>query len=190
VSSDSEQPTHKDKKMGLFDFIKDAGEALAEKAMGSTTNEDLTSTTTVSPERVNQLRGEQISSAIAKLDIDGEQVTVNVDGSVATLTGSAPSQEALEKMVLCAGNQYGIEKVDCQLQLAAQEESATPAAAAADTGAASAFYTVKSGDTLGKIAQEHYGSASKYTVIFEANKPMLSDPDKIYPGQQLRIPAL
>ena len=52
------------------------------------------------------------------------------------------------------------------------------------------FYTVKSGDTLGKIAQELYGSASKYTVIFEANQPMLKDPDKIYPGQSLRIPAL
>ncbi len=176
--------------MGLFDFIKDAGEALAEKAMGSTTDEALTSTTTVSPERVNQLRGEQISSAIARLDIDGEQVAVNVDGSVATLTGSAPNQEALEKMVLCAGNQYGIDKVDCQLQVPAQEEVATPAAATPEAGTASTFYTVKAGDTLGKIAQEHYGSANKYPLIFEANKPMLTDPDKIYPGQQLRIPAL
>ena len=51
-------------------------------------------------------------------------------------------------------------------------------------------YTVQAGDTLGKIAQQHYGSAGKYTVIFEANKPMLKDPDKIYPGQSLRIPAL
>jgi len=52
------------------------------------------------------------------------------------------------------------------------------------------FYTVVSGDTLGKIAKAHYGNAMKYPVIFEANTPMLSDPDKIYPGQVLRIPAL
>ncbi|PLW70702.1 peptidoglycan-binding protein LysM [Pseudohalioglobus lutimaris] len=174
--------------MGLFDFIQEAGEALAEKAMGSTASDELTKTVEVSPERVNQLRGEQIASAIAKLDIDGEQVNVAVDGSVATLTGSAPSQEALEKMVLCAGNQRGIGKVDCQLEVDAV--AAAAAAGSSAPAAASTFYTVKSGDTLGKIAQEHYGEASKYTVIFEANKPMLSDPDKIFPGQQLRIPAL
>ena len=174
--------------MGLFDFIQDAGEALAEKALGSTASEELTKTAEVSPERLNQLRGEQISKAIATLDIDGEQVTVAVDDSVATLTGSAPSQEALEKMVLCAGNQYGIGKVDCQLSVDAP--AAPQASAQADAPAASTFYTVKSGDTLGKIAQEHYGAASKYNLIFEANQPMLSDPDKIFPGQQLRIPAL
>ena len=47
---------------------------------------------------------------------------------------------------------------------------------------------MKSGDTLSKIAREFYGSANKYPVIFEANKPMLSNPDRIYPGQVLRIP--
>jgi nucleoid-associated protein YgaU len=52
------------------------------------------------------------------------------------------------------------------------------------------FYTVQRGDTLSKIAREHYGNASKYPVIFEANQPMLREPDKIYPGQKLRIPPL
>jgi nucleoid-associated protein YgaU len=52
------------------------------------------------------------------------------------------------------------------------------------------FYTVVRGDTLSAIAKAHYGKASKYMVIFEANKPMLENPDKIYPGQVLRIPAL
>ena len=50
------------------------------------------------------------------------------------------------------------------------------------------FYTVKAGDSLSKIAKEYYGDAMKYPAIFEANKPMLKDPDKIYPGQVLRIP--
>ena len=53
---------------------------------------------------------------------------------------------------------------------------------------AATFYTVVSGDSLSKIAKKHYGDASKYPVIFDANRPMLKDPDKIYPGQVLRIP--
>ena len=52
------------------------------------------------------------------------------------------------------------------------------------------IYVVKKGDTLSAIAKAHYGAASKYMVIFDANKPMLKDPDKIYPGQALRIPPL
>jgi nucleoid-associated protein YgaU len=52
------------------------------------------------------------------------------------------------------------------------------------------MYTVKSGDTLSAIAKEQYGDAMKYPQIFEANKPMLENPDKIYPGQVLRIPPL
>lgn len=171
--------------MGLFDFIKTAG---------ADTLED---TVTVSPERVDQLRQEAITKSLAALDIDGEQVTVAVSGEVATLQGSAPTQEALEKMVLCAGNQYGIGRVDCQLTVDAPAVPEVPQAVpdpatgnAAPQPGQSTFYTVQSGDTLSKIAAEHYGSASKYRVIFEANQPMLSDPDKIYPGQQLRIPPL
>jgi nucleoid-associated protein YgaU len=87
--------------------------------------------------------------------------------------------------VLCAGNQYGIARVDCQLTVYAPAAAAPTASAAPST-----FYTVRKGDTLSKIAQQHYGAAGKYTVIFEANKPMLKDPDHIYPGQSLRIPPL
>lgn len=79
---------------------------------------------------------------------------------------------------------------------AANAAPATPAAAAtvdhpeptADEAPTSVFYTVKSGDTLSRIAKEQYGSANEYDRIFEANRPMLKHPDKIYPGQVLRIP--
>jgi nucleoid-associated protein YgaU len=167
--------------MGLFDFMSVAG---ADK---------VTQTDEISPERLDQLRKESISKSIARLDIDSEKVTVAVKGEVATLSGTAPSQEAMEKMVLCAGNQHGIGKVDCQVTVDAAPVAAAgkpSAAAEAPTGAASTFYTVKSGDNLSKIAKAVYGDANKYPLIFEANKPMLSDPDKIYPGQSLRIPAL
>ena len=50
-------------------------------------------------------------------------------------------------------------------------------------------YTVKAGDTLSAIAKEHLGSASAYTKIFEANRDQLTDPDKIKPGQVLKIPS-
>ncbi len=173
--------------MGLFDFIKNAGENDVTRSVDDPV--------TVSPERVDQLRKESITKSLAALDIEGEQVSVTVTGEIATLKGSAPSQEALEKMVLCAGNQYGISQVDCQLTVDAPAAAPAPSpTATAQATAAPAdqpkFYTVKAGDTLGKIAAEYYGNASKYTVIFEANRPMLTDPDKIYPGQSLRIPPL
>jgi nucleoid-associated protein YgaU len=60
----------------------------------------------------------------------------------------------------------------------------------ANAGKAGDFYTVKSGDTLSAIAKRYYGDANRYSAIFEANKPMLTDPDKIYPGQTRRIPRL
>jgi nucleoid-associated protein YgaU len=53
----------------------------------------------------------------------------------------------------------------------------------------SKYHTVVRGDTLSAIAKTYYDDASEYPAIFEANKPMLSHPDKIYPGQMLRIPA-
>jgi len=174
--------------MGLFDFFKDAGE------------DEIDAKVEVSPERVDELREKNIREKVAALDIDGEKIRVTVKGSTATVAGTAPTQEDMEKIVLCAGNQFGIANVDCQIDVdevpapAAEPAAAAPAteseAPAAAPASASTFYTVVSGDTLGKIAKAHYGDASKYPLIFEANKPMLSDPDKIYPGQSLRIPAL
>lgn len=64
-----------------------------------------------------------------------------------------------------------------------------PAASApAAAPAAAKTYTVQPGDTLSKIAQEHLGSAGAYMKIFDLNKDQLSDPDKIKPGQVLRLP--
>ncbi len=63
-----------------------------------------------------------------------------------------------------------------------------PAAGAAAPAAAAKTYTVKSGDTLSAIAKEHLGSAGAYMKIFELNKDQLTDPDKIKPGQVLRLP--
>jgi nucleoid-associated protein YgaU len=84
-------------------------------------------------------------------------------------------QQHKEKLVLALGNVTGIASVDDRLTVVNPEPEAD-------------FYEVKSGDSLSKIAKKYYGNAMEYNRIFEANKPMLKDPDKIYPGQMLRIP--
>src|SRR4030095_7927780 len=98
---------------------------------------------------------------------------------LATVIGQAHSQADREKAVLMVGNIDGIAHVDDRLQVLAL--AANPSAERP-----SEFYTVQKGDTRSKIAKHYYGDANKYPQIFEANRPMLSDPDKIYPGQMLR----
>ena len=108
-----------------------------------------------------------------KMDVNDLEVE-ETDGKV-VLKGKAKTQAEAEKAIIAAGNTPGVAEVESHIEV----EEAAPEAV---------FYTVQSGDTLSKIAKDHYGDAMKYPVIFEANKPMLSDPDKIYPGQTLRIP--
>ena len=106
-----------------------------------------------------------------------EGLEVEADGDKLVLKGKAASQADAEKAILAAGNTPGIAEVETQIEVV-------------DAAPEAKFYTVESGDSLSKIAKEFYGDAGKYPVIFEANKPMLSDPDKIYPGQMLRIPPV
>ncbi|CAK7050196.1 MAG: Potassium binding protein Kbp [Desulfovibrio sp.] len=110
-----------------------------------------------------------------------EDVEVAVDGGKVMLKGKVKDQETLEKVALAVGNAHGVSAVDTNgVELAAGAQ------------AEPVFYTVKSGDNLWKIAEAHYGKGqgAKNNIIFEANKPMLTSPDKIYPGQVLRIPPL
>lgn len=118
---------------------------------------------------------DDLKALIDKFSLPAQGLDISVDGDKVKVSGNAPSQEMKEKIILALGNVTGVAKVE--------ESIATPAAAAA------AFYTVEKGDTLSAIAKKQLGDANKYMVIFEANKPMLSDPNKIYPGQVLRIPG-
>lgn len=122
-------------------------------------------------------RDDKLKEHINKLGLpDADKVDVKVtDDGTATVTGEGISQELKEKILVAVGNVAGISQVDDQL-------------AAAQAGIESYFYTVKAGDTLSAIAKAQYGNANEYMRIFEANKPMLSHPDKIYPGQMLIIP--
>ncbi len=110
------------------------------------------------------------------LDTDGVEINVDDDGIV-TVAGEAASQEMKEKIILAVGNVEGVGGVKDE-------------ASSRQGGRESQFHTVVSGDTLSGISKKYYGTWKLYPEIFEANKPMLSDPDKIYPGQVLRIPAI
>lgn len=146
--------------MGLFDFVKEAGAKLFGGGGPS-------------PEEKATI----LQNNITKLGLDVRDLTVAVSDDVATVSGTTTSQEIREKVVLAAGNTEGIAKVDDRLVVEKPEPPAQ-------------FYTVVKGDSLSKITKKYYGDAMKYPVIFEANKPMLEDPDLIYPGQVLRIPPL
>lgn len=110
------------------------------------------------------------------LDSSGMDIRIGEDGTV-DIKGEAISQEMKEKIILAVGNIEGVGGV---------KDEAT----AKIEGRESQFHTVVKGDTLSAISKKYYGTWKLYPEIFDANKPMLSDPDKIYPGQVLRIPAL
>ncbi len=139
--------------MGIFSFLKNIGKAQASE---QPTTEDL-------------------QKEISDLGLEAEGVSMEVEGDKVVLSGKAPSQELLEKIILATGNTKGIAAVETNVDVE-------------DGGAEAEFHTVEKGDTLSAIAKKVYGDAGRYPEIFEANKPMLSHPDKIYPGQVLRIP--
>ena len=154
--------------MGLFDFVKDAGARLFGR-------DEKPPEPTEAPEVIAARKASALTRIVNSIGIAVDGLSISVNDDTAVIRGRVSSQAEKEKVVLTAGNVNGISRVDDQLEVEAPEPEAT-------------FYTVKSGDSLSKIAKEHYGNAMKYPMIFEANKPMLSDPDKIYPGQVLRIP--
>jgi nucleoid-associated protein YgaU len=161
--------------MGIFSFIASVGEKLAGAPDDKVAEQ--------------AWRQAALKNVPAKLGLPVTDFAVALNGDVAVLTGKVPSREVAEKTVLAVGNTAGVGSVDDRLEVAPSAAPAAGAPAPAVSPAqASVFYTVKKGDNLSTIAKEHYGAASKYMVIFEANKPMLKDPDKIYVGQVLRIP--
>lgn len=160
--------------MGLFDFVKNAGE----KIFGKDDPEPAPRTHNVDPATLEKMkRNKALQNLVAKLGLEVEQLRIEVDGETATVTGLVDDQAEREKVVLAVGNVIGIARVDDRLEAKKKAPEAQ-------------MHTVVSGDTLSKIAKKYYGDAGKYPAIFEANKPMLKDPDKIYPGQVLRIPPL
>jgi nucleoid-associated protein YgaU len=165
--------------MGMLSFFKEAGEKLFHTGAAKAAVETAAAAPTQDNVAVaNQAASDAIASYMStmNLNIDGLKVEANPATGSVSLYGQAATQADREKAVLCCGNVHGVEHVN---DLMAVVEDADEAQ----------YYTVVRGDTLSKISKEFYEDANKYMAIFEANKPMLSHPDKIYPGQMLRIPA-
>lgn len=164
--------------MDLFGFAKDVGRRLFNK------DEDA---------------AEKIKEHIEQFNPGVENLEVKFENGIVELCGDCASSEAREKAILMAGNTKGV--IDVYASELSVKPSATAAQAsdktsttAASTGKDAAveakveYYVIESGDTLGKIAKRYYGNAMAYPKIFEANREIIHDPDKIFVGQKIRIP--
>lgn len=169
--------------MGIMSFIKEAGEKLfgtketaaaAEKAQAAPDN----SAALAASAAANEKAGQAIEAYIAAQKLSADGLDVKFDGTTSTVTvsGQAADQATKEKILLCCGNVAGVAGVNDLMTVAAPADE-------------SKWHTVVKGDTLSAISKTYYGNANQYMKIFDANKPMLSHPDKIYPGQVLRVPA-
>ncbi len=172
--------------MGLIDFVKNVGHKLdlglhnqqqasqGQHPQGSAPAPQAPQGP--SQQQVAQQKATALTNLVNQMGLKAQDLAITVDGDKATVRGKADSQEEKEKIVLLVGNSEGIGSVDDQLQVTNPEPAAQ-------------YYDVKPGDNLSKIAKQVYGDANKYNMIFEANRPMLKNPDAIFPGQKLRIPA-
>ena len=159
--------------MSIISFIKEAGEKLfGKKAQAASAPAD-----PAAIDATNREAATAIEKYINSMGLTVTGLTVTYDGAKATakVYGVAKDQATKEKVILSAGNIHGVAAVDDNMTVDLSQPE-------------SQFYTVVKGDTLSKIAKEFFGDANAYQKIFEANKPMLTHPDKIYPGQNLRIP--
>ncbi|MES2684894.1 MAG: peptidoglycan-binding protein LysM [Pseudomonadota bacterium] len=168
--------------MGLFNFVKSIGEKLGGGA---------------------KVDAASLAAHVKALGLPVEKLLLSVseDKETVDVFGYVPELAVKEKLILAIGNIDGVGKVNDHIRIgvpAAPVNVAPVPTTVAEAVAAepvapevlptSVFYTVEKGDTLSKIAKTHYGNANAYNAIFEANKPMLKHPDKIFPGQVLRIP--
>ncbi len=168
--------------MGILGFFKEAGE----KLFGHKETEAATQKATSAPDdaalqaaaaAANDKAARAIEAYIADQGLSADGLRLEFDGATCTVTamGTASDQSTKEKILLCCGNVTGVAQVNDMMTVAQPADE-------------SQYHTVVRGDTLSAIAKKFYGNANAYMKIFEANKPMLGHPDKIYPGQLLRIP--
>jgi len=152
--------------MGLFSFLKNVGR--------KELKEDVVKESAADVAVANARKSRLLEDIISSSGLEVENLSVDYSDEKVTIYGQTETLEDKEKIILIAGNVDGVGTVDDRLSVVAAPQST--------------FHEVKSGESLSKIAKAYYGDPMKYMEIFEANKPMLADPEKIYPGQMLRIP--
>ena len=169
--------------MGMISFFKEAGQKLFghKEAQAAAAEAQAAPDDAARQEKIAQANAAAAAAIVSyigtqNLNADGLAVEFDAVTSTVLVEGIAPDQATKEKIVLCCGNVHGVEQVSDLMTVAEPADE-------------SQYHTVASGDTLSAIAKKFYGNANEYMKIFEANRPMLGHPDKIYPGQLLRIPA-
>lgn len=170
--------------MAIWDFVKDAGKSVFGKAEAAQPKPAAAPQGQTAPDAPKPAQDPDTARKVAALkaelkalNLDRDDVHLTLRGDTVTIQDKGADRETLEKLILALGNIEGIAKVEADLPDAGVE-----------AGKAPVFHTVKKGETLSAIAKAYLGNANKYNAIFEANRPMLKDPDSIYPGQTLRIP--
>lgn len=155
--------------MGLFSFIKNLGsksiEPKEEKADANLA------------EVINKQKVQVLTNIVGALNLNVTNLSLDLKDDVVAVYGQVDSTQDKEKIVLAIGNTAGVAAVDDRLSVMNPEPEAE-------------MYEVRKGDSLSKIAKRFYGDPMKYKELFAANQPMLEDPNKIYPGQVLRIPKI
>ncbi len=154
--------------MGLFSFLKNVGRKdLSEKV-------EKVEESAVDVAAANARKSRLLEDIVSGSGLEVENLAMDYSDEKVTIYGQTSSVEDKEKVILMVGNVDGVGAVDDRLSVVTPPQST--------------FHEVQSGESLSKIAKKYYGDPMKYMDIFEANKPMLADPDKIYVGQTLRIP--
>ncbi|MGP9690055.1 peptidoglycan-binding protein LysM [Psychrobacter sp. AOP22-C1-C5] len=176
--------------MGVFSFAKDIGDKIfnrddakhdAKSETNASANTPATKTTAGTTAASSEPSAQSVANLLLRriqqhnINISDLKIKYNGTTDTAEISGKAKTQADREKAIIAIGNVQNVAKVVDSIDVEEDVPEST-------------MYTVKSGDSLSKIAQNVYGSSNDYMKIFEANKPMLSEPDKIYPGQVLRIP--
>jgi nucleoid-associated protein YgaU len=161
-------------------FSRTAAEAAQKEALAAAAAAKIAADAASAEMHAEATKSTELEEFVGKLGLNVKNLDIRFDNGCAVVSGQCATQADLEKVVLAVGN---VGEVDRVVELMGVD---APAAEPDSTE----YHTVVSGDNLSKIAKHYYGDASKYPVIFEANRPMLKDPDAIFPGQMLRIPAL
>lgn len=151
--------------MSLLDFVKDIGHSL----FGT-----------------DDTAAEKIKEHILADNPGIENLGVAFQKGFVTLTGASSSWEAVEKAILMAGNVQGVGRVISNIEVT---ESVASAPVELGGSGAVQYYEIKRGDTLSAIAKQFLGDANAYPKIFEANREVIKDPNRIFPGQKIRIPG-
>ena len=172
--------------MGVFDFVRNAG---AKIGIGKSTDEIAAEEQEArdaaaaeagakrnAAKRADARKSTELEKYVRDMGLEVSALDIRYDDGTAFIDGEAADAATKERVILAVGNCEGIEKVDESLTVAQDDDSE------------SEMYVVQKGDTLWAIATATYGDGNRYPEIFEANKPMLTDPDLIFPGQVLRIP--